>query len=265
MTLTMPVILQADRKLGETRPLRTELRRRGAQVMMADTAERALAAVSDVRPDVIVLDDDLSPPGGPDLLEDFTGRFPDAEILLLSSTPEPVTRGLGRGLLFHGRRPVSSETLLELVSDALPGRLRAVPPEQPPHPMVLCVDDDAQTLNALSRLLGRHGYRVATIQDAREVLAAIPSIAPDMAILDVAMPDVNGCELAMKIREQYRGLFPIVMHSAKTSDADRWYGFRYGADYYLPKPCEAHQILDVVDYYADRLDREERQFLEGRL
>ena len=43
------------------------------------------------------------------------------------------------------------------------------------------------------------------------------------------------------------------------------HGFRYGADYYLPKPCEAHQILDVVDYYADRLDREERQFLEGRL
>ena len=86
-----------------------------------------------------------------------------------------------------------------------------------------------------------------------------------MAIIDVVMPEVDGCELARRIREQYRGMFPIVMHSAKVSDADRWSGFRHGADYYLPKPCEPHQILDVVDYYADHLDAEERQYLESRL
>lgn len=265
MTTTLPVILQADRKLGETRPLRTELRRRGARVLMADTAEKALAAVANAPPDVIILDDDLCGSGEQDLLDVFSERFPEAEIILLSSRPEGLTRGLGRGLLYQGLRPVSTATLLELIVEALPGRLKEVAPPEQVHPMVLCIDDDPQTLNSLSRLLVRHGYRVSTIQNSRDAMSAIPSIGPDMAIIDVAMPEINGCELAQKIREQYRGLFPIVMHSAKATDADRWSGFRYGADYYLPKPCEPHQILDVVDYYSDRLDGEERQFLEGRL
>jgi len=261
----MPVILQADRKLGETRELRTELRRRGARVIMAETAEQAREAVRDARPDVIVLDDDLCGSAEPDLLDDFKERFPDAEVVLLSSRRESVTRGIGRGLLFQGLRPVCSQTLLDLVSEALPGRLKESPKSEHVKPLVLCIDDDQQTLNSLSRLLERHGYRVATILDPQQALATISSIGPDMAIIDVAMPGVNGCELARKIREQYRGLFPIIMHSAKTTDADRWSGFRYGADYYLPKPAEPHQILDVVDYYADQLDGEERQYLEGRL
>jgi DNA-binding response OmpR family regulator len=131
--------------------------------------------------------------------------------------------------------------------------------------MVMCVDDDQQTLTSLSRLLNRHGYRVSTFGDPNQVMSAIPEVAPDVAVVDVAMPGMDGRELARRIREQYRGLFPIVIHSARASDADRWAGFRHGADYYLPKPCEPHQLLDVVDYYADRLDAEERQFIEARL
>lgn len=265
MNATKPVVLQADGRLGETREFRTQLRRRGATVLMAESAEQAVANAMVQRPDVVILDDDLGKAGGVDLLDYFSENHPDAEIVLLSSRAEHLNRGLGRGLLYHGLRPVSSETLMELVDQALPGRLTK-PPEVPVStPTVLCVDDDRQTLNSLSRLLERHGYRVWTIQDSSEVMAAIPTIGPDMAILDVVMPGVNGCELARKIRQEYRGLFPIVLHSAKASDADRWSGFRHGADYYLPKPCEAHQILDVVDYYADHMDAEEKQFLESRL
>lgn len=264
MTAKAPFILQADRKLGESRELRTQLRRRGARVAMAESAEQALAAAKEL-PDIIILDDDLSEGSDPDLLDTLIERAPDAEIILLSSKRQALARGFSRGLLYHGLRPVSSETLMELIEDALPGRLHDAPKEMPVHPMVLCIDDDPQTLSSLTRLLERHGYRVSTMQSAKDALSAIPTIGPDMAIIDVAMPDVNGNELARKIREAYRGMFPIVMHSAKSSDADRWAGFRHGADYYLPKPSEPHQILDVVDYYADRLDSEERQYLESRL
>jgi len=265
MTTEAPVILQADRRMGETRALRTELRRRGARVLMAETAEQAFQRAEEARPDVLLLDDDVTQNFQGDFLDAFAAKYPDTETILLSSRSQPLTQAVGRGLLFSGRRPVSTQTLLDLMTDALPGRLKEVEKAPEVHPMVLCIDDDAQTLSSLSRLLERHGYRVSTIQDSREVLPAIANLWPDMAIIDVLMPEVNGCELARKIREQYRGMFPIVMHSAKSSDADRWAGFRYGADYYLPKPSEPHQILDVVDYYSDRLDREERQFLEGRL
>jgi len=255
---TQPVILQADRKLGETRTFRTELRRRGGLVRMAETAEQAVAHAAMCPPDVVVLDDEF------DLTDHFRSAYPDAEVILLSSHADQLIRGFGMGLLYHGLRPVGSRTLVDLVDQALPGRL-ANASAPAPAPMVMCVDDDQQTLTSLSRLLGRHGYRVSTFEDPSKVMSAIPEVAPDVAVVDVAMPGLDGRELSLRIREQYRGLFPIVIHSARASDADRWAGFRHGADYFLPKPCEPHHLLDVVDYYTDRMDAEERQFIESRL
>lgn len=265
MNQTAPVILQADRMMGETRGLRTELRRRGARVLMAETVERALELGLAKPPDVILLDDGLNDASAVDLTEFFRAKFPSAEMIVLSSRPEDTTRGIGLGLLFHGLRPVSSATLLELVAGALPGRLSE--PPQPPEskPSVLCVDDDRATLDSMSRLLGRHGYRVSTFEDPRQVLAAIPTVGPDVAVIDVLMPGMDGRQLTRLIREQYRGLFPIVMYSARSNAAERAAGFRHGADYFLSKPCAPHEILDVIDYYADRLDPEEREFLEHRL
>lgn len=260
-----PLILQADRKLGETRSLRIELRRRGASVLMAETPEEAMRHALISPPDVLILDDDLDRGSSCDLVEYFRSTVPDAETILLSSRPDDMTRGIGLGLLFHGLRPVSNATLLDLVEQAIPGRLQARPPSPKIAPMILCIDDDRTLLNALSRILNRHGYRVSTFDNPELVMTAIPDVAPDLALVDVAMPGLDGRELSRQIRHQYRGLFPIVMHSARTTDADRWSSFRHGADFYLPKPCEPHRLLDVVDFYSDRLDAEERQFLETRM
>jgi DNA-binding response OmpR family regulator len=265
MSQPPPVVLQVDRKLGETRPLRTELRKRGAKVLMTDSPEKAIELARQSPPDLLVLDDDTDPGSPVDLTEFFRSTYPEAEVILLSSRPEDTTRGIGMGLLFHGLRPVSSTTLLDLAQGALQGRLSEPGRKEKPSPLVMCVDDDPAALKSLARILGRHGYRVATFEDPQGVLGAIPRIGPDVAVIDVLMPGIDGRELSRQIREQYRGLFPIVMHSARSTDADRAAGFRYGADYFLPKPCDPHQLLDVVDYYADQLDPEERLFLESRI
>jgi len=260
-----PVILQADRKLGETRGLRIALRRRGATVLMAESPEQAMRHALISPPDVLILDEELDRGSECDLVEYFRSTVPDAELLLLSSRSDAMTRSIGLGLLFHGLRPVSNATLLELIDQALPGRLQEPAPSPKVAPMILCIDDDRPMLNSIFRILNRQGYRVSTFDNPELVMTAIPDVAPDLALVDVAMPGLDGRELSRRIRHQYRGLFPIVMHSARTTDADRWSSFRHGADYYLPKPCEPHQLLDVVDYYSDRLDAEERQFLETRM
>jgi DNA-binding response OmpR family regulator len=265
MSQVAPIILQADRKLGETRLLRTELRRRGAVVQMAETLDQAVDKMKDRTPDLVILDEDIGEAPSGDLVGSFRSALPDAEIILLSSRGKHMTRGVGRGLLFHGLRPISAEMLLDVIAQAMPGRLPEGVRSSGLAPMVMCVDDEPEMLRCLSRLLIRHGYRVAAFDHPERVLEAIPEVAPDVMLLDVAMPGLDGRELSRQIRSQYRGQFPIVMHTARRTDADRCSGFRHGADYYLPKPCEPHELLDVVDYFTDRLDAEEREFIEERL
>ncbi|HXX93241.1 MAG TPA: response regulator, partial [Planctomycetota bacterium] len=211
MTHAPPVILQVDRRLGETRLLRTELRRRGATVVMTDRAGDAIEIARRSPPDLLVLDEDMEAATGIDLTGHFRSTYPEAGLILLSSRPGSIPLGVGLGLLYHGLRPVSSATLLDLAGRALEGRLVESEPPSEPGPLVMCVDDDPAALKSLSRILGSHGYRVATFQDSQGALGAIPEIGPDVAVIDVLMPGMDGRELSKQIRERYRGLFPIVM------------------------------------------------------
>jgi DNA-binding response OmpR family regulator len=259
------VILWVDDDLSRDRPLRVEIRRRGARVLMARSAERAIELSELFDVDLFILPDDLGAVEPGDLPGHFRSAFPNAEIILLSSKLQGL-QGVGLGLLYSGPRPLSAETLFLLLDAAFPGRLglRAVPKPQPPT--VLCVDDDPEMLRALSRLLVRRGYRPSPLADPLAALEVIPAVAPDLAILDVTMPGIDGYELARQIRTVYRNLIPLVMLSARSSGADIAAGYENGANAYLSKPCPPERLMDVVDYYAGDLDVEEFEALasEGK-
>jgi DNA-binding response OmpR family regulator len=257
------ILLWVDEDLARGRPSRVELRRRGARVLMARSAERATELSELFMCDLFVLSDDVGTAEPGDLAAHLRSGFPDAEIILLSSKPREEPQGVGLGLLYYGAQPLALETLIGLIDMAFPGRLEHRPPPKPEHATVLCVDDDPQMLHSLSRLLTRHGYRATLLEDPREVLEAISEIAPDLAILDVMMPGIDGRALARKIRSVYRDLIPLVMLSARSSSADIAAGYEDGASAYLPKPCSPERLLDVVDYYVGDLDREEREALES--
>jgi DNA-binding response OmpR family regulator len=256
------VILWVDDDLARGRPSRVELRRLGARVLMARSADRAMELSELFACDLFVLSDQVGAALPGDLAAHFRTAFPSAEIILLSSEPREQPQGVGLGLLYSGARPLSLETLLALVDMAFPGRLerRALP--QPEPPTVLCVDDDPEMLRSLSRLLTRHGYRARPFEDPRAALEAMAESLPDLAILDVLMPGMDGRALARQIRSVHHDRIPLVMLSARSSSADIAAGYQDGASAYLPKPCAPERLLDVVDYYADNLDDEERRALE---
>jgi DNA-binding response OmpR family regulator len=259
------VILWVDDDLGRDRPLRVELRRRGARVLMARSAERAIELSELFDVDLFVLSDEAGAAEPGDLAGHFRSASPNAEIILLSSTTAGL-QGVGLGLLYSGPRPLAPETLFLLLDAAFPGRVgrRTVPKPQPAT--VLCVDDDPEMLRALSRLLVRRGYRPKPLADPLAALEMIPAVAPDLAILDVTMPGIDGYELARQIRTVYRNLIPLVMLSARDSGADIAAGYEHGANAYLSKPCPPERLMDVVDYYAGDLDVEEFEALasEGK-
>ncbi len=110
-----------------------------------------------------------------------------------------------------------------------------------PAAKVLIVDDD-EALNALlSEYLGRFGFTVRAVTHPEEGLRALKADPPDILILDVMLPGMDGFALCRKVREVSR--VPIVMLTARGEVMDRVVGLEIGADDYLPKPFEPRELV----------------------
>src|SRR6266700_6461433 len=109
------------------------------------------------------------------------------------------------------------------------------------RPLVLLVEDDARLSSFLSRELMTAGYRVERVADGGQALAAFALVGPDVVVLDLVLPGVDGLELASKLRA-LSGV-PILMLAARDGVDDRVAGLDAGADDYLPKPFALEELL----------------------
>ncbi|HEY8736546.1 MAG TPA: response regulator transcription factor [Candidatus Dormibacteraeota bacterium] len=112
------------------------------------------------------------------------------------------------------------------------------------QPHVLVVDDDAKIAAALRRALIYEGYQVEVAPDGVIALARARERMPDLAILDVMMPGIDGLEVTRRLRAE--GDLPILMLTAKDGTADRVRGLDSGADDYLVKPFAYEELLARV-------------------
>jgi two-component system alkaline phosphatase synthesis response regulator PhoP len=124
---------------------------------------------------------------------------------------------------------------------------------------VLVVDDDPPSVKMISFLLREEGYSVLTAADGEEALRLVQEERPDLIILDVMMPKVDGLEVCRRLRRQMVDV-PIIILSAKGETADRVLGLELGADDYLPKPFEPMELLARVKAV---LRRSEAYLLNG--
>ncbi|MCX8126033.1 MAG: response regulator [Dehalococcoidia bacterium] len=108
---------------------------------------------------------------------------------------------------------------------------------------VLVVDDDLAALRLVQYTLEREGYTVITASNGIEGLRKATSESPDLLILDVMLPGIDGFEIASRLRAQPdTARLPILMMSAKARDMDRATGLKVGADDYLIKPAAPSEI-----------------------
>ena len=108
-------------------------------------------------------------------------------------------------------------------------------------PRVLVVEDDEDIALALQRSLRMEGYEVRVTGDGEAALQAAPSFLPDLVILDLGLPGVDGIEVARRIRAD--GDVPILMLTARDAVQSRVEGLDSGADDYLVKPFERQELL----------------------
>jgi DNA-binding response OmpR family regulator len=102
------------------------------------------------------------------------------------------------------------------------------------------VDDDKEILFSMSKLLEYEGFEVWNAGDGLEALEVLEKAAPDLIILDIMMPKLDGIAALMKIRESSH--IPVIILSAKTQDSDKVYGLTMGADDYICKPYNPAEL-----------------------
>ena len=108
-------------------------------------------------------------------------------------------------------------------------------------PRVLLVDDDARLLDALRRGLSLSGFDITTAKEAGQALTCVESGWPDVMVLDIMMPGLDGLSLCRLVRE--RSDVRILMLTALDSVPDRVAGLQMGADDYLVKPCALDELI----------------------
>ena len=110
--------------------------------------------------------------------------------------------------------------------------------------MILVCDDDQFLADSLSRLLTVQGYGVRTVHSGQDCILACASRPPELLVLDLGLPDLDGLNVCKQVRTKHR--FPILMLTSRSESIDKVMGLEVGADDYLTKPFDAHELLARV-------------------
>jgi DNA-binding response OmpR family regulator len=121
------------------------------------------------------------------------------------------------------------------------------------RPLVLAADDDEDILGLVSFRLERSGYTVVQARDGEAALELAVKELPDLAVLDVMMPKLDGFEVTRRLRaDAATSRIPIILLTARAQDADVQRGFEAGADDYIRKPFSPDELRARVQAILGR-------------
>ncbi|MDH3259150.1 MAG: response regulator, partial [Deltaproteobacteria bacterium] len=124
---------------------------------------------------------------------------------------------------------------------------------------LLIVDDETGTVEALKDILERSGYQVSTAYKGKEAIEAVSSNKPDLIILDVMLPDIDGFEVCKRLKDDNMArAIPILMLTALDGKEDRIKGLSVGANDFLKKPIEHDELLLRIKSYLGIKSYQER-------
>jgi len=112
---------------------------------------------------------------------------------------------------------------------------------------ILVIEDDSDTLKFITESLKRASYRVTGAGSGEDGLEKFREEKPDLVILDIALPGIDGWEVLQKIKSGWKSKkIPVIMLTAKDSDTDKLKGYDFGADFYVTKPFNIQKLLPVI-------------------
>ena len=245
-----PLLLVVDRDSSSAEQLTAAATERGLRVAIANNLGIARNKLYQEHPSVVLLNPNVSPDfeDSSSLLTELSQRQPPVPVLVFTEQTDlnnrlQVARSGGYTFL---QKSIPPEQVLNAVAQAL---------ENAPHAEahVLAVDDDAKILSVLQKLLSPWGLRVTTLDDPRRFWETLEATSPDLLILDVEMPQINGIELCQVVRNDPRWSNLPILFLTVHNDAeilDRVFGA--GADDFVNKPIVGPELVTRI---VNRLER----------
>lgn len=128
---------------------------------------------------------------------------------------------------------------------------------------VLIVDDEKDLCKAIASLIEKHGHDCVMVHDGAEAMDVFSRENPDLVLLDVMLPNVNGFELCSQIRKKNDSI-PILMLSAKSDIVDKSVGFSSGCDDYIAKPFSSEELMMRIEAGLRRVGLQSRHEAESK-
>jgi two-component system, OmpR family, response regulator ResD len=120
---------------------------------------------------------------------------------------------------------------------------------------VVVIEDDARVRELLVRYLEREGIRAFAAADGLSGLAAVEARAPDLVLLDVQLPDLDGWSILRRLQEAKAGQLAVIMLTARSDEPDRVLGLELGADDYIVKPFSPREVVARIKAVLRRAGR----------
>jgi PleD family two-component response regulator len=223
----------------------------GYRVYLAHDSDGALQIARDKRPDLITVD--LRMPGVDGLaLVEILKHDPETRktpVVVLSMSDDR-DRAQSVGADAYLAKPVELGPLAETIAKLLAERGQR-------RQKILLVDDDPGIRMICRDVLEAHGYLAREAGDGEKALVEARRFKPDLVLVDVMMPDMDGFQLAQKLRgDRETSLTPIIFLSARGQTADKVRAFKLGAEDYLVKPFDAAELVARVERALIRRDLE---------
>ncbi len=117
---------------------------------------------------------------------------------------------------------------------------------------ITLIDDDRNILTSVSMALEAEGFTVKTFSDGEEGLKGVTAAPPDLVVLDIKMPRMDGMEVLSKLREQ--SSIPVIFLTSKDDEVDEVIGLRMGADDYITKPFSQRLLIERIRALLRRQD-----------
>ncbi|MCT7978837.1 response regulator [Laspinema olomoucense] len=253
--LPLLLMIEGDQELSQQMGL--EVKGWGMEVVNSDSIASARTAIADRRPDAVLLDlsaqDTLTinpnnKEEGLTLLSELANGFPPLPVLVVADQSRvedrlEVARLGGRAFL---QKPVRPAQIMEAVVQVLQG-------VQTTEAKIMVVDDDPQILSLVKHFLQPWGMKTITLSDSERFWETLEVSSPDLLILDIELPHLNGIELCQVVRNDPRwNSLPVLFLTAHTGPDIVHQVFAAGADDYISKPIVGPELVTRL---LNRLER----------